>query len=79
MQTVPATRFLNGTGINWNVSNSVNPELVAAMLAKHSSRRARVEIGWSGINSDDETKLISNKATEFRSKLLALKNTKYAR
>ncbi len=71
METVPATRFLNGTGIHWNVSNSANPELVAAMLAKHGIRRARIEVGWNTINSDDETKL--NNASQLRAQLLAFK------
>lgn len=71
LETVPATTFLDGTGINFNVKKSVNPELVAQMLAKHGIRRARVEIGWGKIDFDDETK-IANEA-EFRSPLLALK------
>ncbi len=71
METVPASRFLQGTGINWNISNSTNPELVAAMLAKHGIRRARVEIGWGNINFDNETKL--NNQTNLQAQLLALK------
>lgn len=79
METVPAAKFLNGTGINWNVSNSANPELVARMLSKHGIRRARIEISWSNIDFDNETKLIPNNANNFRAQLLALKNTEYAR
>jgi hypothetical protein len=71
LETMPATTFLDGTGINWNVSGSANPELVAQMLAKHGIRRARVEIGWGKIDFDDETKL-ANEA-EFQPSLLALK------
>jgi len=73
LETVPATTFLNGIGIHWNVSNSANQELVAQMLAKHGFARARVEISWNHIDFDDETKVIPSSATNFRSQLLALK------
>lgn len=71
LETVPATTFLNGTGINWNINKSVNPELVAQMLAKYGIRRSRVEIGWVNIDWDDETKI--NNATQFQNTLLTLK------
>jgi len=71
LETIPATIFLDGTGINFNVKSSANPELVAQMLAKHGIRRARVEIGWGKIDFDNETKLANE--VEFRSRLLALK------
>ena len=73
LDTVPATRFLNGTGVQWNVKNSANQELVAAMLAKHGIHHARVEIGWGKIDFDDESKLIPQTAKELRATLLALK------
>lgn len=73
LETVPAKRFLNGTGINWNVDDLTNPELVAAMLAKHGIRQVRIEVGWSNIDFYDETKLIANNGTALEAKLLALK------
>lgn len=73
LETVPATRFLNGTGIQWNVSNSANPQLVAAMLARHGIRRARIEVGWGDIDFYDESRLIPRKGNELRAKLLAFK------
>ena len=73
LDTVRATRFLNGTGVQWNVSNSANQELVAAMLAKHGIHQARVEIGWGKIDYDDESKLIPQTAKELRATLLAFK------
>lgn len=72
-ETVPATTFLQGTGIQWNLSNSVNQELVAQMVARNGIARARVEITWNHIDFDDETKIIPNSANTFRSQLLALK------
>lgn len=71
LETVPATTFLNGTGINFNISDSMNPELVAEMLAKHGIRRARIEISWSNFDFEDETKL--NNESDIRNQLLALK------
>src|SRR5919202_908370 len=73
LETVPATTFLKGIGIQWNVSNSANQELVAQMLAKHGFARARVEISWNNLDFDDETKVIPSSATNFRAQLLALK------
>jgi hypothetical protein len=64
---------LKGIGIQWNVSNSANQELVAQMLAKHGFARARVEISWNNLDFDDETKVIPSSATNFRAQLLALK------
>lgn len=70
METVPATTFLKGTGIVWNVSQTTKPELVAHMLAKHGIRRARVEINWGNLNFEDETKL--DNAIDLKTQLLAL-------
>lgn len=71
LETVPARDFLDGTGIVFNVKKTTDPDLVAQMLAKHGIRQARFEISWGKINYNDETKL--NDASEFRTKLLALK------
>ncbi|MFB8790587.1 MAG: hypothetical protein U7123_17485 [Potamolinea sp.] len=73
LETVPATTFLNGIGIQWNVSDQANPELIAQMLVKSGIARARVEMSWNHIDFDDETKLVSSFADNIRSQLLALK------
>lgn len=73
METPPATRFLNGTGIQWNVNNSASPNLVAAMLARHGIRRVRIEVGWGDIDFDDENRLIPRKGNDLRDELLAFK------
>jgi hypothetical protein len=72
LETVPATTFLKGIGICWDL-NSKNPELLGQMLSKHGIRRARVEISWNHIDFDDETKVVPSSATNFRAQLLALK------
>jgi hypothetical protein len=56
LETMPATTFLNGTGVNFNV-NGQDPDLIAKMLARHGIHHARIEIGWGNINPDDETQL----------------------
>jgi hypothetical protein len=71
LETMPAATFLQGTGINFNVPESVNPDLVAQMLAQHGIHRARVEIGWGNFQFEDESKL--NRENEWRAILLALK------
>lgn len=71
LETVPATTFLNGIGIQWNASDAANPELIAQMLAKHGFTGARVEIGWNHIDFDDETKI--SDSDKLRSRLLTLK------
>ncbi len=76
LETIPATTFLNGIGIHWNVKGSANPELVAQMLAKHGITRTRIEIGWNNIEFNDETKLIQDKAATLRAQLLAFKKYK---
>ena|SRR5919199_1559603 len=73
LETIPATTFLQGIGIQWNVSDSANPEPVAQMLSQQGIARARVEVSWNNIDFDDETRLIEDKATNLRSRLLALK------
>lgn len=72
-ETVPATTFLQGIGIQWNLSNSVNDELVAQMVSRKGIARARVEMTWNHIDFNDETQIIPNSAEHFRSELLALK------
>jgi len=46
LETVPASRFLNGTGV---VLNSPNPDLVCEMLSRHRIAITRIEIGWGNV------------------------------
>ena len=72
LETVPASTFLDGIGINFNIGSS-NPEPIAQMLADHSISQVRVEIGWNNLSYEDDTQLIDYRADQFRSQLLALK------
>lgn len=56
LETVPATTFLNGAGVNWN-GDDRNPALMARMLASHGLRHARIEIGWGNLDYETETKI----------------------
>ena len=55
LETVPATTFLNGTGINYSPQG--DPDLRLQHLTRHGLSRIRLEIGWGSLNFDDETKL----------------------
>src|SRR4029077_1216277 len=46
LETVPASRFLNGIGV---VLNSPNPDLVCQMLSRHGIAITRIEIGWGNV------------------------------
>jgi hypothetical protein len=50
LETVPATRFLDGVGV---VLKSPNRDLVCEMLAKHGITVTRIEINWGALNMDD--------------------------
>jgi hypothetical protein len=58
LETVPASVFVNGPGINFNV-DSRQADDVAAMLAKHRIRHARIEINWNAFDYDQEDRLVS--------------------
>ena len=55
LETVPATTFLNGTGINYN--NQGDPDIRIQHLARHGFAHIRLEIGWGSVNDNDETRL----------------------
>ena len=52
LETVPASRFLDGIGIVLNSDPVVLP-----ICAKYGIRQARIEIGWGSIDFADETRL----------------------
>jgi hypothetical protein len=56
LETVPARQFLDGVGVGFPVSSG-KADLSAQMLSKNGFSNVRIEIGWSNINFDDESKL----------------------
>lgn len=70
LETMPASTFLNGTGINLNLDGQ-NPDLVCRMLASHGFRHARIEIGWGNLDYETESKI--NSADRLTAQLQACK------
>ena len=55
LETVPATKLLQGVGIGLDLNDRENPDLVLQMLATHGIQTARLEIGWNNLSYDTET------------------------
>lgn len=53
MQTVPATQFLAGIGMNYSLPNGADHDSALALLADSGVRHIRVEIGWSQVPWDE--------------------------
>ena len=70
METVPATRLLDGIGINFN--SRFNVPLAAKLLGESGFRHARIEIGWGSITFD-ESGIEKNAAKQLAEKLQACK------
>ncbi len=58
LDTVPASTFLDGIGMNYNADPTVNPDLVMHMLAAHGVHRIRYEIPWNQVDYATETQLV---------------------
>ncbi len=72
MDTRPASSYLDAVGM---VFNGVTPEeapATAQVMAAAGVRSARVEIGWSSLDYDDETKLVNEPG--LRARLAALRD-----
>src|SRR5262249_13947673 len=52
LETVPASRFLDGLGVQLNLDGQ-NPDLVMRMLAANGIRRVRIEVGWGRLSYDE--------------------------
>jgi Concanavalin A-like lectin/glucanases superfamily len=70
MDTVPAVRLKDAVGIQFNIEPQ-EASSTARLLAANGFRRARLEVGWSSIASDDPTRLAD--AAPLRTTLTALK------
>jgi hypothetical protein len=55
LETVPATTFLKGVGIQLDLNDREHPDLVLQMLATHGIQTARLEIGWNNLSYENET------------------------
>jgi hypothetical protein len=52
LETVPATRFLNGLGV---VLGSTSNADLLQHLARHGIKLTRIEIGWGNLNYNDDS------------------------
>lgn len=55
LETVPASVFLNGTGLCY--SDAGDPDVLLKHFARHGIAHIRLEIGWGSVNYDDETQI----------------------
>lgn len=55
LETVPASKLLQGVGIGLDLNDRENPDLVLQMLATHGIQTARIEIGWNNLSYDRQT------------------------
>jgi hypothetical protein len=56
LQTQPASVFVNGVGVNLNLTGQ-NANLIAEMLAKHGITRGRIEVGWGSLDYQTASKI----------------------
>ena len=73
LETVPATKFLDGIGMTFRPKPKQNPEILAQMLAKYGVTQARIEINWGELSYHDETQFKQHKKELHKAHLLALK------
>jgi hypothetical protein len=57
LETLPASTFIKGTGVNLFLENGENPDLVLQMLAKYGIHNIRLEISWGEISPENESQL----------------------
>lgn len=55
LETIPAAKFLQGVGIQLDLNDRENPDLVLQMLATHGIQTARLEIGWNNLSYENQT------------------------
>ena len=71
LETMPASRFLDGLGIVLNTNRGEDAKQMLRMCAANGIRHARIEIGWGSLDYNDETKL--HNAKDAAARLLACK------
>ncbi len=72
MDTWPASRLLESSGVNFNV-DAREADATAQMMAEAGIRSARVEIGWGSFRYDDPSKLPDDTVKRVTTILSALK------
>ncbi len=57
LETMPATRFLDGLGIVLNTHGAEDDDQLLRMCARNGFQHVRIEIGWGSLDFDDETRI----------------------
>ena len=57
LETVPATRFLDGLGVVLNTHRGEDDDQLLRMCARSGFKHVRIEIGWGSLDFDDETRI----------------------
>jgi len=71
-ETVPATQFLGGLGVNYNVPTGTDHDAAMSVLAASGFRAVRIEVPWSDVDwSADQ--LIESRRADLRAMLDAAK------
>jgi len=75
METVPATKFLDGIGVNYNPGHSTPAQENANLkyLASIGVHDIRIELPWGAVSPTDETQLNASNASKFGSIFAACK------
>jgi len=71
LETMPASRFLDGLGIVLNTNRGEDAAQILRMCARNGIKHVRVEIGWGHLDYDDETKMPGSQ--DVAARLLACK------
>ncbi len=69
LETMPASRFLNGLGIVLNTHRNEDVDQLLRMCTKTGFKHVRIEIGWGHLAFDDESRI--NNAARITPRLLA--------
>jgi hypothetical protein len=75
METVPATQFLDGIGVNYNPVHSTPAQDNANLkyLASIGVHAIRIELPWDGVSPTDETQLTTSGITKYSAIFAACK------
>ena len=74
MDTWDSRRYLDTVGVVFNNIKQEEAAATAAVMAEAGITSARLEIGWSNLDYNDETKIKSVYREAFRAQLTALRN-----
>lgn len=76
MDTWDSSRYLDTVGVVFNNVKQEEAAATAAVMGEAGITAARLEIGWSNLDYNDESKLKSVNREAFRAQLTALKNNR---